>query len=315
MDKKVVMKIAIMGAGGVGGFYGGRMAKAGEDVVLIARGAHLNALQSRGLRVESAALGDFALPDIRATDDPATVGLVDLVVICVKTYDIGEAIQAIRPMIGEETMVIPLLNGVCAAEEIGDAVGSDHVLGGTVYVNANIVEPGVVRHLAMDRLVFGELRGGSSARCKAVHGMFNAAGIEAELSPDIRKDIWSKYVAMVAVAGVTSVLRLPEKTVMDDPNTRALLVDSMREIEALANCQGIKLDHDLIDKILSMLDGKPPDTKPSMLIDLEQGRRLEVEALQGTAVRLGKELGVPTPVNEFIYAALKLHAEGAPAPA
>lgn len=304
------MKISVMGAGGVGGFYGGRLAKAGEDVTFIARGAHLMALQKRGLRVESPSVGNFELRAVKATDDPASVGPVDLVLICVKAYDLAQASKAIKPMIGAETVVIPLLNGVDIAERIGEEVGIDRLLGGIVFVNSNIAEPGVIRHLTMDRLAFGELEGGISARGEALHSMFAAAGIQAELSPNMRKEIWSKFAAMTAVSGVASVVRKPERDIVGDADTRSLLVASLKEIESLAHRQGIKLDQDMVENFLSILDNKPANTKPSMLLDLEQGRRLEVESLQGTAVRLGKKLGVPTPVNEFIYAALKLHADG-----
>ncbi len=305
------MKIAIMGAGGVGGLYGGRIAKAGEDVTLITRGAHLKALQQNGLRVNSAIHGDFELSTVKATDNPASVGPVDLVLMSVKTYDLDEASRAVAPMVGEDTVVIPLLNGMDIAERVGAVVGMDHVLGGTVYATANIVEPGVVRHVAGDGLIFGELEGGISARGGSIHRMFVAAGIQAELSPDVRKDIWSKFVGIAAIFGVYSVVRVPGSAVAADPDTRALLVDSMREVVALAHKQGIDLGESVVDKFLSILDNVPPDWKPSMLVDLEQGRKLEVEAVQGTVTRLGEELGVPTPVNGFLYAALKLHADGA----
>ena len=304
------MKIAIMGAGGVGGLYGGRLAKAGEDVTLITRGAHLKALQQNGLRVTSAIHGDFELPTVMATDNPASVRVVDLVLMCVKAYDLDAANQAIAPMVGEDTVVIPLLNGVDIAERVGAGVGMEHVLGGTVYATANIVEPGVVRHVAGDGLIFGELEGGISARGEAIHRMFVAAGIQADLSSYVRKDIWSKFVGS-ALSGVYSVVRVPGSVVVADPDIRALLVASMREVLALANEQGVDLDESVVDKFLSLLDNAPPDWKPSMLVDLEQGRRLELESLQGTIVRMGEKLGVSVPVNRFLYAALKLHADGA----
>ena len=300
-----------MGAGGVGGLYGGRIAKAGEDVTLITRGTHLKALQQNGLRVNSAIHGDFELPTVKATDNPASVGLVDLVLMSVKTYDLEEASRAIAPMIRKDTVVIPLLNGVDIAERVSAVAGMEHVLGGAVYATANIVEPGVVRHVAGDGLFFGELKGGISARGEAIHRMFAAAGIQAELSSDVRKDIWGKFVGIAALSGVYSVVRVPGSVVAADPDTRALLVASMREVMELANKQGINLDESVVGKFLSLLDNAPPDWKPSMLVDLEQGRRLEVEAVQGTVIRLGEELGVPTPVNSFLYAALKLHADGA----
>ena len=305
------MKIAIMGAGGVGGFYGGRLAKAGEDVTFIARGSQLRALRQRGLRVKSTLIGDFELSAVQATEDPGSVGVVDLVLMCVKAYDLEAASRAIAPMIAAETVVIPLLNGVDIAERIGALVGMGHVLGGTTYASANVVEPGTIRHLGMDRLIFGELEGGISARGEAIKGAFSGAGVPAELSPDVRKEIWNKFVGLAAMSGVASVVRLPGRKVLGDPDTRALMVAAMGEVEDLAHRQGIDLDRDLIDKLLSVFDDLPPQYKPSMLIDLEQGRRLEVEAVQGTVARLGEKMGVPTPVNSFLYAALKPHADGA----
>jgi 2-dehydropantoate 2-reductase len=306
------MRIAVMGAGGIGGFYGGRLARAGGQIIFIARGAHLRALKEKGLRVQSAVSGDFALPAVEATDDPATVGPVELVLMCVKAYDLEAAAQAILPMLAAETAVIPLLNGADIAERVAAVVGAEHVLGGTTYTNANIVAPGTIRHLAMDRLIFGELEGGSSARGEAIRHVLAGAGIGAELSADVRKEIWVKYVALVAMSGVASVLRVPGRAVMADPDARALLEAAMREVMALGEREGIAFDPGLIDHLLDVFDNQAPQYKPSLLLDLEQGRKLEVEALQGTAVRLGEKLGVPTPISRFLYTALKPHANGAP---
>lgn len=305
------MKIAIMGSGGSGGFYGGRMAKAGEDVVFIARGANLEAMRQKGLRVESPTVGDFELPNVQVTDDPSTVGPVDVVFFCVKTYSLEEAARSIVPLVGGETVVIPLLNGVDIAERVGAVVGMNAMLGGCAFVSANIAAPGTIRHQVMDRLMFGALEGGASSRTEAIHAMLTSAGIQAELSPDIRKEIWSKFVGFNAISGVASVARIPGKAVMDDPDTRALYVDSMREVMELAQRQGISLDPNLSDTLVSIMDGWPPQAKPSMLLDLEHGHRLEVESIQGTVVRLGEKLQVPTPVNRFIYTALKPNAAGA----
>ena len=305
------MKIAIMGAGAVGGFYGGRLARAGEEVHFIARGAHLAALREKGLRVESPTVGDFELPQVNATDDPAQVGPVELVWMTTKAYDLEAGAEAMRPLIGENTAVIPLLNGVDIAERIGAVVGMEHMLGGIVQVSVAIAEPGLIRHAVMDRLVFGELAGGTSARCEAIRETLHGAGIQAELSEDIRREIWQKYLFLSTMAGMTSLTRQTLGPVRKDPDTRAMLVACLRELEALARKEGIALDDDAEQKMLAMADSLPEGMKPSMLLDLERGRALELEALQGAAVRLGKKLGVPTPVNEFIYAALKLHAGGA----
>ncbi len=305
------MKIAIMGAGAVGGFYGGRLARAGEEVHFIARGAHLAALREKGLRVESPTVGDFELPQVNATDDPAQVGPVELVWMTTKAYDLEAGAEAMRPLIGENTVVIPLLNGVDIAERIGAVLGMEHMLGGIVQVSVAMAEPGLIRHAVMDRLVFGELAGGTSARCEAIRETLHGAGIQAELSEDIRREIWLKYLFLSTVAGMCSLTRQTLGPVLADPDTRAMLVACFRELEALARKEGIALEEGIVEERLAMADGLPKTMKPSMLLDLERGRALELEALQGAAMRLGRKLGVPTPVNDFIYAALKHHAGGA----
>ena len=306
------MKIAVMGSGGVGGFYGARLAKGGADVTFIARGAHLEAMRARGLRVESPLIGDFVLPEVKVTDDPASIGPVDLVFITVKSYALTDAARAIGPLIGKGTVVIPLLNGVDIAARIKDIVGAEHLMGGVVYVLAAIAEPGVIRHVTADRLVFGELGGGPSERGRAIEAVIKAAGVPGEFSADIQKEIWNKFIFLSAIAGMTSVTRSPAGVVREDPDLRQLLIGCMRELEALARQQGIAVEAGICEKHLAFLDQVPPQTKPSMLLDLEQGRKLEVEALNGAAARLGEELGVPTPINRFIYAVLKPHADGTP---
>lgn len=306
------MKIAIMGAGGVGGFYGGRMARAGEEVTFIARGEHLKAIQAKGLRVLSESQGDFELPQARATDDPAAVGVVELIWMTHKAYDLEQAAEAIRPMIGENTVVIPLLNGLDNAEQIGAVVGMEHMMGAIVQMSASIAEPGVVRHNTGDRFVFGELEGGTSPRAEAIGKMLNDAGIPAELSEDIRIDIWSKYLNLTASAGLAALTRRSLGEVLDDADTRALFVACMKEVEALARKQGVALPEDICEQTLARYPAGSK-VKPSMALDLERGRRMELDVFQGTAMRLGEQLGVPTPVNRFIYAALKLHKDGPPA--
>ena len=306
------MKIAIMGAGGVGGFYGGRMARAGEEVTFVARGEHLKAIQGNGLKVLSESLGDFEIPGAKATDVPAEVGAVDLIWMTHKAYDLKQAAEAIRPMVGEDTVVIPLLNGLDNAEQIGAVVGMEHMMGAIVAMSAAIVEPGVIRHNSGDRFVFGELAGGTSPRAEAIGKMLNDAGIPAELSQDIQVDLWAKYLNLTASAGLSSLTRRTIGEVLGDPDTRELFVACMKEVEALARKQGVALPEDICEQTLTRY---PPGakTKPSMALDLERGRRLELDVFQGTAVRLGEQLGVPTPVNRLIYAALKLHKDGSPA--
>ena len=306
------MKIAVMGSGGVGGFYGARLAKGGADVTFIARGAHLEAMRARGLRVESPLIGDFVLPEVKATDDPASIGPVDVVLITVKSYALTDAARAIVPLIGEHTVVIPLLNGVDIAERINEIVGAGHLMGGVVYVLAAIAEPGVIRHFNADRLVFGELDGGPSERGQAIEAVMKAAGVPGEFSTDIQKEIWNKFIFLSALAGITSVTRSPAGVVREDPDIRRLLIACMQESVALSRELGIAIEEEGWKKHLELIDSLPPQGKPSMLLDLEQGRKLEVEALNGTAARLGEKLGIPTPVNRFIYAVLKPHANGTP---
>lgn len=301
-----------MGAGGVGGFYGGRLARGGEDVTFIARGAHLEAMRQNGLRIESPTAGDFQLPEVRATDNPAEVGAVDLVLVCVKTYDLEEAARAIVPMIGPETTVMPLLNGVDNTGRLAAIVGEKHVIGGAVFVSAKIISPGAIRHLAMDRFMFGEPEGGTGARGEAIHRMFTAAGIETELSNHIKKEIWGKFVGFAGISGVSSVTRLPGKAVTEDADTRQMLMEAMEEVVRLARSQDIGLDENLPGKLIPMIETWPPDNKPSMLLDLEGGKRLEVESIQGTVVRMAEAAGVPTPVNRFVYTALKAFVDGPP---
>ncbi|MCZ6473129.1 MAG: 2-dehydropantoate 2-reductase [SAR324 cluster bacterium] len=304
------MKIAVMGAGGVGGFYGARMARAGEDVTFIARGPHLAALRESGMRVESPHIGDFHLPQVRATDDPAQVGPADLVWMTIKGYDLESGARAILPLIGADTVVIPLLNGVEVAEDIGAVVGMEHMMGGIVQVSSAIAEPGLIRHALMDRLVFGELGGGSSARGQAILAMMHKADIPAELSEEIQVEVWKKFLFLDGVAGLSSLTRKTLGPVLGDPDTRALLAGCMREVEALARKKGVALEDNTVEELLQFAATRPPEMKPSMLLDLERGRKIELDTFQGTTVRLGKELGVPTPINEFIYTALKLHAAG-----
>ena len=304
------MKIAIMGAGGVGGFYGGRLARSGADVTFIARGEHLAALKASGLRVESPTVGDFTVAKVKAGDDPAQVGPVDLIWMTIKAYDLEQTARQIEPMIGPETVVIPLLNGVEIAEGIGAVLGMEHMLGGAVQVSAAIAEPGLIRHAAADRLVFGELQGGTSRRAEAIQEMLKVADIESVLSENIQQEIWTKFLRLNTYAGIAALTRLSLGVALADAEVREMALACMRETEAIAGRKGIQFDDGTIEGFMADAQGSFAQVKPSMLLDLERGRRMELEVFQGAAVRMGRELGVPTPVNDFIYAALKLHAQG-----
>ncbi|MEW5708234.1 MAG: 2-dehydropantoate 2-reductase [Pseudomonadota bacterium] len=307
------MKIAIVGAGGVGGYFGARLAAAGEDVTFIARSAHLEAMQKAGLIVRSA-LGDLHLKPVRATNDPAAVGPVDLAIIAVKLWSTEEAVESAKPLLGPHTGVVSFQNGVDAVDILIRRLGRTHAMGGVAHIAALIEAPGVIRHNGtLARLTFGELDGTASPRSKAFLEACTRAGIEAHLSGDIQRAIWEKFVFLVGLSGMTSLTRMPIGPIREDPVTRELLRDVMNEVVAVARVKGIDLPPDTVDQQMRFTDGLPPDMVSSMLGDLRRGNRLEVPWLSGAVVRLGREAGVPTPLNRAIYAALKLHADGAAA--
>jgi 2-dehydropantoate 2-reductase len=304
------MRIAIMGSGAVGGYFGGRLAAAGEDVTFIARGAHLDALRRQGLRIVSP-LGDAAVPQVQATDDPATIGPVDLVLFTVKLYDTEAAAEAIRPLIGPDTGVVTFQNGITGAEVLARKLGAEHVLGGVAKIAAVVAEPGVIRTTGtFAELIFGELDGRHSARVASLDAALGAAGVEHVVSDNMRREIWDKMVFLSTFAGVTSLLRLPIGPIRSDPETRGLLRDGLAEASAVARAEEAGLPDDLVDRILGTIDGLPHQGKSSMLHDLEAGRRLEVAWLSGTIARLGRERGIATPIHALIATALKLHAGG-----
>jgi 2-dehydropantoate 2-reductase len=303
------MRIAIIGSGGVGGYFGGRLAAAGEDVTFLARGAHLDALQSRGLRIHSP-LGDIAAPGVQATGDPSSIGPVDVVFLTVKLYDTESAIALLPPLIGSETAVIPFQNGVESVESLTRAVGAEHTAGGTAYVAAVIQEPGVIRHTAGDRLIFGELDGTRSPRLTRLLEACGRAGINGRLSEAIERDIWRKFVWLSMFSGVTAVTRLPVGAIRDDANLVALCQAAAMEGMAVARARGVKLPLAVLDELVPGLQALPPEAKSSMLEDLERGRRLELPWLSGAVVRLGEALDVPTPTHRFLTAVLAPHAAG-----
>lgn len=306
------MRIAIMGSGGIGGYYGARLAAAGHEVTFIARGPHLEALRTEGLRVESA-LGDLALPPVSATDDPAAVGPVELVVVATKTYDLDAAAQAMRPLVGSQTTVLPLLNGVDNAGRLGAVLGMERVVGGSCTLSSTLVAPGLVRHNTPgERLVFGELSGGGSPRCAAIAAAFHGAGVNAVLSEDIHAELWEKLAFLVPVAAVTCALRRSGPELREDPDVAWMFREAIDEVVRLAATQGVVLREGLAGELVSRMERFPVGTKPSMLVDLEQGRRLELDALSGTVVRMAAEAGLPVPVNRTLYAALKPYEHGPP---
>ncbi len=304
------LKIAVMGAGAVGGYFGARLAAGGTDVAFIARGAHLRAIRENGLQVRSP-LGDVTIDPAKATDDPGEVGPVDIVLLMVKLYDVAAAAERIRPMLEPGTGVVALQNGVDAPDILGNAIGRGHVLAGSVYIPAMIGEPGVIAHGGdFAKAVFGELDGDRSARAETLLRAFRDAGVDAEITDDVEATLWTKFVLLSAVSATNAITRGPTRPVLQDPDMRRMFTDALRETEAVARARGVTLDADIVARQLAMAEAFPADVKASLLQDLEAGKRLEVEYLSGTVSRLGAEHGVATPVHSTIYAALKPFMNG-----
>lgn len=304
------MKIAVMGCGGIGGYFGGLLAQAGEDVTFIARGAHLDAIRKNGLQVKSVA-GDFHIR-AKATDDPRTVRGVDLVLFCVKGYDTDTAGLQIRPLVGPQTVVLCLLNGVDNEERLAAILGEEHVLTGVVHILSTISAPGVISQTAGPRsLKFGERDGLVTPRVDQILAVLKSAGINAEFSPRIQVDLWEKFLFICAQGGVTALARLSIGEILACPETAALYRGVMEEVAAVGRARGVPLPPDVVDRAMAFARGLQPGMRSSLAHDLGQGNRLEVEMLSGTVVRYGREAGVPTPLNFAIYACLKPHHEKA----
>lgn len=298
------MKILVMGTGGVGGYYGGLLAQQGNEVTFISRGAHLYAIRHEGLKVKSVH-GDFTVYPANATEDPAKVEPVDLVLFCVKTYNTDEAAEAIRHVVGPQTAVLSLQNGVEAAERIGKVIGAEHVIGGVTWLSSAVEEPGVIKQISQfRRIVLGEMDGGRSERIQSIFEVLNQTGITVEISDDIRKILWTKLVFITAVSSVGSLTRLPMGEYRSIPETRHLLSSIMQEIESVARAQGVSLDEDVVQKWLEFIDDAAPHIKPSMQLDVESGHRTELESMIGVVGRKGRALGVATPAADFVYASL-----------
>jgi 2-dehydropantoate 2-reductase len=304
------MRIAIMGTGGVGGYFGGRLAASGVDVTFIARGAHLAAIQRTGLRVVSPN-GDIHLTPTRATDDPSTVGPVDYVLLAVKLYDVDGAVAQVGPLVGPETAVVTLQNGVTSIDSVLRVVPRANVMGGVARISADIAEPGVVRQTGkFADFVFGELDGTRTARGEALLAAAQKANIAAEFSGAIETDIWRKFVFLASFSAVTSASRLPIGPIRKLAVSRALLQSAVAEATAVAAANGISLGGDFVDQVMGVMDNLPAEMKSSMLVDLERGRRLEVSWLSGEVSRLGAAVGVATPVHDALAAVLAPHAGG-----
>lgn len=303
------MKIVMMGSGGVGGFFGAKLAAAGQDVHFVARGAHLNAMRTQGLTIEGPA--PLHLPKVQATDDPSSVGVADFVLVGVKLWDTAAAIEQIRPIVGPETCVISFQNGVLKDRYLREAFGDSRIMGGVAYMGTAIDRPGVIRQTGpMQRLLFGEFDGKSSGRGQRLLEACLKGGIGAEFTPDIQRETWQKFVFLVGLSGTTTTIRKTIGPIRENAQTRAFLRDVMREVVAVGRAHGIDLPADYAEQRLALIDNVAYDMTSSMHHDLDHGNPLEVRWLSGGVVELGDAVGVPAPLNRAIADILALHASG-----
>jgi 2-dehydropantoate 2-reductase len=295
------MKIAVIGAGGVGGYFGGRLAQAGIDTTFIARGLTLDALRTKGLRVDSI-LGDFTLDQVNATDDPSTVGPVDAVLMTVKSWQVPEAAAQIGPLIGKETVVIPLENGIDAPEVLATILGSPHVLGGLCAIVSLAVAPAHIRHVAFEPLVmFGELDNQRTERVERLRATFERAGIKAEIPPDIHRSLWTKFLFIASMSAIGALTRVPIGVWRANPQIRMIVDGSLKEIVELAKARGIDLGPDAVAKTWERYDALAPASTSSMQRDIMEGKPSELDAQLGAVVRLAKQSGVAVPVTNMLY--------------
>lgn len=299
------MRIAVFGCGAVGGYFGGRLAQAGESVAFVARGAQLEAIRRQGLLVKSSA-GDFEVRPAEVTDDPRAVGPVDAVLLGVKAWQVPAAAKALLPMLGRNGVAVPLQNGVEAADELAAEAGPGRVLGGLCRLLSVVEAPGRVRHAGMTpRIEFAERDGRSSERVDALRDAFaRAQGVSVGVPDDINAALWEKFLFIAPFGGVGAVSRMPAGGLRRVPETRALLEAAMREVEALARARGERLREDVVARTLGFVDGLPADATSSMQRDLLEGRRSELEYQNGAVVRLARAVRLSVPVNAFLYASL-----------
>jgi 2-dehydropantoate 2-reductase len=307
------MRIAVLGSGAVGGYYGAKLARSGQDVTFVARRAHLQAIRESGLHVKSP-LGDFTV-HARAEEDTSRVGAVDVVIVAVKAYDNPAALPLIAPMMGASTTVLTIQNGVDGASEAAAIVGEAAVLGGTTYIATALTAPGLIEQTGTHRrIVFGEVFGELprlSARVRAIHDAFSAADIQSEPVADGRVPVWEKFIFLAPLAGFTGASRLPIGPLWADAAVRAQFLDACREVEMVARAEGVAIAPDVVERIDAYVRGIPGTMRSSLLIDLSQGKRIEVEALHGAVVRRAARLGLSVPIMSTLYAVLKPHAGGA----
>jgi 2-dehydropantoate 2-reductase len=305
------VRIAIMGSGGVGGYFGARLVQGGADVHFLARGAHFAAMRERGLAIEGGP-NPIHLPKVNVSDDPKTIGPVDVVMFCVKLWDTETAARQLLPLMQPATAVISFQNGVQKDDMLRPIVGKDALVGGVAYVGTAIGEPGVIVQTgSVERLVFGEYDGRRSARVEAFYAACRRGGINAEISDDVRRSIWEKYVSLVAMSGATTSMRQTIGPIRSNPLTRQFLLELAREVVAVGRAHGVALPEDYAEQRMPFVDAWPPEMTTSMHHDLQQGKPLELRWLSGGVVDLGAAVGVPTPVNRAVRDILILHADGA----
>ncbi len=305
------MNILVMGSGGVGGLFGGRLAHAGCDVTFVARGAHLAAMREHGLLIESAALANTLIQPVKVTDDPVTAGTPDLIIFAVKLWDTEAVAKSLKPIVGPHTAVLSLQNGVVKDDMLRGVFGDAAVMGGVAYVGTHIARPGVIHQVGtLQRLVFGEYDGKKSARAEALLAALLNAGVQAELSNDIRRTLWEKYTFLVGLSGATASMRTTIGPVRENQQTRVFLHDLMKEAVAVGRALGVALPENYADDRLTFADSVPGTMDSSLHHDLKNGNRLEVEWLAGGVVQLGKKVGVPTPCNRAVWDMLALYAFG-----
>jgi 2-dehydropantoate 2-reductase len=304
------MRIAIVGAGGVGGGFGAALAKAGADVTFLARGAHLAAMKSAGLKVQGGR-GEIHIVPTRATDDPNLIGEVNVVLFCVKLWDVESAGTRIKPLVGAETAVIPLQNGIDAAERLIPILGKNAVMGGVAQISASITAPGVIAQVGtFMRMIFGELDGKPSKRGEDFLALCLKAGFEATLSDQIMTELWMKFIPLASNSGIVALARQPIGKLCDDPDIRPIFAAAYQEAIAVGRAKGIAIPADALERILAATGHFPPTMKPSMALDLDRGNRLELPWLAGKVAELGRQLGVPTPTHSMLYAMLKPYVMG-----
>lgn len=309
-----LMRIVIIGAGGVGGFFGAKLVEAGADVTFIARGDHLAAMQADGLHIESAAHGNSHIAPVTATDDPATIDGADLVIIAVKLWDTESAADTIAPLVGPETAVLSLQNGVSKDDVLHERFGDAAVIGGVAYIGSYLARPGVITQIgAMQRLVIGEYDARTSERVQYLHDAFGKVGISADISDDIERSIWEKYIFLVALSGATCATRATLGPILADPRARSFFRRLMDEVVAVGRARGVNIADDFVAGRMDFAETLPPSMDASMHHDLDAGNRLELDWLSGGVVTLGAEFTIPTPMNTAVHDILSMYSAGRPA--